>query len=127
MVFTRTPSKSKIYAWLMACSRASGPELAAFVEHGQVVVERNVVCHSVARAQAEPAARQTRLQRAAHPLAHFGLAGPANEIHVNPAKNRQAMSIAPLGVDDVFNGVLKGVLGVDTHVFDQVLQDGAQV
>ena len=59
----------------------------------------------------------------ADPRSYFGWRRTAEEVHVDPAEDGNAVSEGTFGFGDGQDGVLVRVLGVDLHVLDQVVQD----
>lgn len=57
----------------------------ALVDHGQIVVERDVVGYGVPRAEAETASRLTSVDRPANAITDGFLVAAAEEIDVHPA------------------------------------------
>ncbi len=96
-------------------------EAAALVEHGQVVLHRDVVGNRVSRAQAVAVARRTaRLQYLTRPSAHLLFRTPTQQIHIDATQDGGPVAPAPAGLLHREDLVFERMLGIDPGLLYQV-------
>jgi len=103
------------------------PIPSPLIQHHQITLQRNVVGHTVTGSQAVSASWHTGGEGLPDTRSNGLFIRPAKEIDIDPAQQSDPVSIKPFGIDDRFDRVLEGMLGIDAHILDQVLHDEFQI
>ena len=82
---------------------------ASFIEHDQVVVHGNVICHGIPGTEAVRASGQAFIKDGADPPPDGSFVGPTKEVHVHPAENADPVTVP--GRNFLLNRVIPKQLG----------------